>query len=178
MVKVVNVTRILPQFFFLFFFFAAYRRSQARVQIGAVTASLHHSHSNAGSKPSLWPYTITHCNARSLTHLSKARDWTCILMETSGIHFLGATMETPTQLFFLMAAPQKFFMASIWKFPGQGSNPRYSWDLCHSHSNAGTLTQCATAGMSTIIFKWKKKKGKDPENVSDVSSSAPFYLDR
>ena len=33
----------------------AYRRSQARGQIGAAVASLHHSHSNASSKPHLRP---------------------------------------------------------------------------------------------------------------------------
>ena len=42
-----------------FFFFrtapAAYGSSQARSQIGAVAAGLHHSHSNAGSKPHLRP---------------------------------------------------------------------------------------------------------------------------
>ena len=46
---------------FLFFFFllmaapAAYGGSQARVPIEAVATSLHHSHSNAGSEPSLQP---------------------------------------------------------------------------------------------------------------------------
>ena len=42
----------------LFFFRAApaaYEGSQARGQIGATAASLHHRHSNAGSKPSLLP---------------------------------------------------------------------------------------------------------------------------
>ena len=48
--------------FFFFFFFSfcllratpvAYGSSQARGGIGAVAASLHHSHSNAGSKPHL-----------------------------------------------------------------------------------------------------------------------------
>ena len=33
----------------------AYGGSQARGQIGAVAASLRHSHNNAGSKPHLWP---------------------------------------------------------------------------------------------------------------------------
>ena len=46
----------------------AYGDSQARRQIAAVTASLHHSHSNVGSKPSLWPNTTAHRNAGSLTH--------------------------------------------------------------------------------------------------------------
>ena len=46
--------------FFFFFFFclfgaAAYGGSQARGPIGAVAASLHHSHSNSGSKHCLQP---------------------------------------------------------------------------------------------------------------------------
>ena len=44
-------------FFFFFLLFraipTAYGNSQARGQIGAAPASLHHSHSNAGSKPRL-----------------------------------------------------------------------------------------------------------------------------
>ena len=49
-------------FFFFFFFFglftaipAAYGGSRARGLIGAIAASLHHSHSNVGSKPHLQP---------------------------------------------------------------------------------------------------------------------------
>ena len=52
-------------FFFLFFFFfffclfravpEAYGDSQARGRIGALAASLHHSHSNAQSELHLWP---------------------------------------------------------------------------------------------------------------------------
>ena len=49
-----------PCFFVLFFFFLraapmAYGDSQARGQVGAVAASLHHSHSNVGSEPHLRP---------------------------------------------------------------------------------------------------------------------------
>ena len=45
-------------FFFLLFFRAvpvAHGGSQARGPIGATAASLHHSHSNAGSEPHLRP---------------------------------------------------------------------------------------------------------------------------
>ena len=48
---------------------AAYGGSQARDRIGAVAAGLHHSHSNTGS----------------FNALTKARDWTHILMHTSQI---------------------------------------------------------------------------------------------
>ena len=45
--------------FFFFVFYratpAAYGSSQARGLIGAMAAGLHHSHSNVGSEPHLWP---------------------------------------------------------------------------------------------------------------------------
>ena len=47
---------------------SAYGVSQARGPIGAVAASLHHSHSNTGSKPWSATYTTAHGNARTLTH--------------------------------------------------------------------------------------------------------------
>ena len=50
-----------------------YGGSQARRQIGAIAANLHHSHSNAISKPHLQP----------TSQLSKARDQTHIFMDTS-----------------------------------------------------------------------------------------------
>ena len=61
---------------FFFFFFSSLGKppmvcggSQARGQIGAVAAGLHHSHSNAKSKPCLLvTYTTAHDNAGSLTH--------------------------------------------------------------------------------------------------------------
>ena len=49
---------LCPFFLFVLLFrapLAAYGGSQARGQIGAAAASLPHSHSNAGSKPHLWP---------------------------------------------------------------------------------------------------------------------------
>ena len=77
--------------FFFFFFFCLFRAthtaygggSQARGIIGAAAASLHHSHSNMGSEPHLWPtwqYQI-------LNPLSEARDQTSNLMVPSQICF-------------------------------------------------------------------------------------------
>ena len=53
---------------------SAYGNSQARGQIGAIAASLHHRHSSAGSEPLLQPYTTAHGNAESFNPLIKARD--------------------------------------------------------------------------------------------------------
>ena len=52
-------TTFVYSFFFFFLLFRAtplaYGSSQARGQIGAIAASYSHSHSNAKSKPRLWP---------------------------------------------------------------------------------------------------------------------------
>ena len=72
----------------------AYGDYQARGQIGAVAASLCHSHSNARSKPHLssTPQLTQH---QILNPLSKAGDRTHNLMVLSWIRFRCATMVTP-----------------------------------------------------------------------------------
>ena len=74
---------------------AAYVSSQARGRIGAAAASLHHSHSNLGSKPHQQP-THSSRQCQILNPLSEAGDQTCILMDTSQVHDHWATMRTPT----------------------------------------------------------------------------------
>ena len=72
----------------------AYGSSQARGRIGAIGTSPHHSHSNVGSKPSLWPIPSSwQCWVPD--PLSKARDQTHILTHTSQIRFHCTTMGTP-----------------------------------------------------------------------------------
>ena len=63
----------------------AYGGSQARGLIRAVAASLHHSHSNARSKPSL----------QHTPQLMETPDRTCNLMVPSWIRFHCATTGTP-----------------------------------------------------------------------------------
>ena len=69
-----EITTFPKEIFFLSFFIraapAAYESSQTRGSIRAAAASLHHSHSNARSKPGLQPARSwqVHGNARSLTH--------------------------------------------------------------------------------------------------------------
>ena len=46
----------------------AYGSSQARGQMEAAAADLHHSHSSTGFRPRLWPNMRAHSKARSLTH--------------------------------------------------------------------------------------------------------------
>ena len=73
---------------------AAYGSSQARSQIRAVAAGLHHSHSNARSELCLRPAP----QLRAIwdpNPLSEAKDWTSILMDASQIHFHWAMRLTP-----------------------------------------------------------------------------------
>ena len=89
---------IYPQPFYFFIFLLlraapkAYGGSQARGLIGAVSAGLPHSHSNAGSNPCLQPTPQQH---QILNPLSEARDRTCNLVVPSRIRFHCATTGTP-----------------------------------------------------------------------------------
>ena len=85
----IKTNRCTIFFFFVFcllsfegYISMAYRGSQAKGWTRAVAASLHHSHSNTGSKPHLWP-TLQHTQHQILNPRSKARDWTYILMDIS-----------------------------------------------------------------------------------------------
>ena len=71
-----------------------YGGSQARGQMGATAASLHRSHSNAGSEPRL-PPTPQLTATPVLNPLNEARDQTCNLTVPSPIHFCCAKMGTP-----------------------------------------------------------------------------------
>ena len=97
---------LLDCFLFLFFIFlsfegrtVAHGGSQARGWMGATATSLHHSHSNVGSKPCLWP-TPRLTATLILNPLSKARDGTLVLMDTSQIRFCWATVGTPPSLIY------------------------------------------------------------------------------
>ena len=91
--------------FVLFYFVlgpqpTAYGSSQAGGRIRATTASLQHSHRNVGFKPHLWP-TPQLKQCWILNPLSKARDWTHILMDTiHEVRYCWATMGTPEQQIF------------------------------------------------------------------------------
>ena len=89
-------------FFFFFSFFCLFRATsmaygsfQTKGQIGAVAASLHHSHSKVRSDLSL--VCDLHCSLQQCQipdPLREARDRTCILMEASRICFCCATEGT------------------------------------------------------------------------------------
>ena len=83
-----GASTFLPPPFFLLFraAFEAYGGSQVGGQIGAVAASLHHSHSNTGSEPLICNLWHSSWQLGILHPLSEARDRTCILMDASQIH--------------------------------------------------------------------------------------------
>ena len=79
---------------------AAYGSSQARGRIRAIAASLHHSHSNSRSKPSQVcdpHHSLQQCQI--LNPLSRARDWTHILRDTSQVCYRWAMPGTPKCIF-------------------------------------------------------------------------------
>ena len=63
----------------------AYGGSQARGPIGAIAASLHHSHSNAGSDP-VCDLRHSSRQCQILHPLNEARDRTRNLMDASWVH--------------------------------------------------------------------------------------------
>ena len=87
---VVGPWLLLGLFLFLFFggggLTVAYSGSQAMGRIGPLCAGLCHSHSNARSKVHLRP-TPQPQQHQILNSLSRARDGTCSLMDTSQIRF-------------------------------------------------------------------------------------------
>ena len=75
--KILFFTEVIILLIYLLTYFLLFRAtptakgsSQARGPIRAAAASLHHSHSNSGSEPPLWPvtYTTAHGNSGSLVH--------------------------------------------------------------------------------------------------------------
>ena len=72
----------------------AYGSSQARGQMEAAAADLHHSHSNTDpSRACNLHHSSWQC--QMLNPLSRARDWTCILMHTSLDHYHWVMTGTP-----------------------------------------------------------------------------------
>ena len=106
---------ILVFVFFLFFVgsFLFVWGTQARGQIGAAAAGLHHCQSNATARamPDLSHiYDLYHSSwqRQILNPLSKARHRTCVLMDTSQVHYHGATKGTPFFLFFFFLGIAEF----------------------------------------------------------------------
>ena len=89
---------------------AAHGGSQDRGWMETVATGLH-SHSNSGSEPRLRP-TPSSQQHQILNPLSKARDSTCIFVDTNGIHFPWATAGTPWSSWESPQKNAKFFLTS------------------------------------------------------------------
>ena len=90
---------------------AAYGNFQARGWIGAAAASLHHSLSNAGSEPCL-QHTPQLMATWILNPLNRIRDRTCILMDSSRVHYHWATMGTPKMANYTFKEGRNFLLES------------------------------------------------------------------
>ena len=131
-----NGSLSVPNFSFFFFFFRAapmaYEGSQARGLIGAVAASLCHSHSNAGSQAASSTYTTAQGTAGSLSHWTRpgiepASSWMLV-----GFVNYWATTGTPE----LTSDGCSFLCSpSEWMFQGQdGRRANAKSMLCSSCS--------------------------------------------
>ena len=113
----------------------AYGGSQLRGPVGATAVSLHHSHSNIGSKPHLWSLQHSPQQHQILNPLSQAKDHTRTLLVSCWVRCGCARMGT---FFFgggglFRAAPEAY-----------GNSQARGWirataaSHSHSHSKAGS----------------------------------------
>ena len=78
-----------------------------------------------------------------------------MLLVANGLTFCFIEKSRWFVIFLFLSSSSSFFFfffffghtCDMWKFPGQGLNPRSSCDLCHSCGNAGSLTHCAGPGI-------------------------------
>ena len=100
MVIILTMVGIVIETPFFFFLFRATLVAYGSSQSGVAAANLHHSHSNAGSELHLLP---TPLQRWILNSLSKARDRTRIIMDTSHVRYCWATAGTLQFPFFWTA---------------------------------------------------------------------------
>ena len=77
---------------------AAYRSSQARGRIRATAAGLHHSTATRDLS-CIWDLHHSSEHRRILNPWSKAREQTCVLMDTSWVHYWWTTTELQQGLY-------------------------------------------------------------------------------
>ena len=93
-----HVIKCLNLYLILFIYYSCLglhpqHMEQARGQIRAIGTGLYHNYSNMGAKLHMWPMPQL-TDSWIPNPLSKAREWTLILMDTSQISFHCATMGT------------------------------------------------------------------------------------
>ena len=139
----------------------ACRGFQARGQIGAVAASLQHSHSNTRSKPV--NYTIPCSNTRSLTHwvrpgIEPASSWILVGF-ISTVSPQGNSEIYPLKIFLFLWPYQA--KDQIWAtVVTYGRNTRAFKSLCGAGDKTSVLalqrcrwSHCTRAGTPSDIFK-------------------------
>ena len=109
---IATIYLIIRLYCFLFFrdTALAHGSSQVRGCIGDAAANLHHSHSNAGSEPHLW-LTLVACQI--LNPLSKARNRTCTLMNTSQVPQWNSLLLIFWCLIFALIASIPYFSQTL-----------------------------------------------------------------
>ena len=95
----------------------AYGGYQARGRIRATAAGLHHS---SGQR-------------RILNPLSKAKDWTWVLMDTSRVHYHWATSGTP-KILFSESVTEQFFTLIKHLLQNSVKYIMFSWHIWNTHS--------------------------------------------
>ena len=92
-------------FFFFFCLFRtapmAYGSPLARGLIGAAAAVLHTTTTAMQDPSHVFDLHLSSQQHQILNLLSRARDWTCILVDTSRVHYHRATMGIPPSPFFV-----------------------------------------------------------------------------
>ena len=138
-------------FIYYFFLFRAppvtCGSSQARGWIRAVAAGLHYSYSSMRYKLHLWP-TTSSWQRRILNLLSKARDWTSILLDTSQDRYHWGTMATPKLTAFF---EHRFLSCLLLKFLSEWSAaPNLASPVWWMSAFAPEL--CSSSRWAVILF--------------------------
>ena len=87
---------------------------------------------------------------RILNPLSKTRDWTCILMDTSQVHYRWATTETPN---FMKFKPKDFkWRYSVWTY----TTATATWDPSHICNIHCSSQQCQILNPLSKTRDWTR----------------------
>ena len=114
-----------------------------------------------------------------LKPVSKARDQTWVLVDTSLVHYCWATVGCPTDLFFSFSFLFFFLLvgATTQLFPGQISNLHHSCNQSQSSDNARSLTCWAARELLNMLIYWKGSNFQSP-SVGFPSEGLPQWNSR
>ena len=121
--------------------------SQARAQIGATAAGLHHSHSNVRSESHLQP-TLQLMAMLDPRPTEQGQELTRILMDTSWMHFHCTTREFPiasfrdgtsTNVYHVVKSQLWWVMKATWGHAARVLVCRQAWGLNTHSASLSTL---------------------------------------